>query len=63
MPLPRVAHLSTGAAGPRGPISPSAERGAFGAAPESRALRYEKGGAMHSTPKWVEKKKKKHMPW
>ena len=48
MPLPRVAHLSTGAAGPRGPISPSAERGAFGAAPESRALRYEKGGAMQS---------------
>jgi len=48
MPLPRVAHLSTGAAGPRGPISPSADRGAFGAAPESRALRYEKGGAMQS---------------
>ena len=47
MPLPRVAHLSTNTTGPRGQ-APQAERGAFGAAPESRALRYEKGGAMQS---------------
>jgi len=36
---------------------------ALGVVDKSLKRRLEKGGAMHSTPKWVEKKKKKHMPW